>query len=446
MLLPPTMTTKKTSTCNPSTPKSPQPVPDVDYLTDLPGLIAYLGEKIAVGNVCIYCNEKGRAFRSAEAVRKHMVDKGHCKIAYDTQKDRLEVSDYYDFTKSYPEGSSGKKSKKNRLVIEGAPAEADEEWEDVSDDGEGDEDMEIVDEDASSEDEDMDSDDAQLTYGDSPFELVLPSGARIGHRSMRRYYAQSFYPVGDKKEEDPNTGAALVRRLLSDKNSQLVPVKGGFGAFGAGSQVVKARNRGEAREAGRHVREFRDMKRREEFKTKMGFVGNNQKHFRDPRAYSLIQKHFDLTDSSPFHSPAVIVRPLSTRFSVMYMSSCVVDESPIEDVLFSPYGCPLWGQSETWLLGAYLLNVDLFFIRRAEVGAPFGASGGTYGCTFSPSFFLPSASSQVTPNGREYWRLHLPSVMPPRSVHLQFRRHQPHNLGANQGRRMQNKDWRRMDV
>jgi pre-60S factor REI1 len=146
---------------------------------------------------------------------------------------------------------------------------------------------EIVDEasDSSSED-DSDSDslpDNDITYGDSHLELVLPSGARIGHRSMRRYYAQSFPGnFRGSKAEDPNSGAALVRRLLADKNSALVPRKGGFGAFGIGTEVVKARNRGEAREAGRHVREFRDQKRREDFKTKVGFIGNHQKHFRDP--------------------------------------------------------------------------------------------------------------------------------------------------------------------
>jgi len=99
---------------------------------------------------------------------------------------------------------------------------------------------------------------------------------------MRRYYAQSFPGTPRGSKEDPNSGAALVRRLLADKNSALVPRKGGFGAFGSGTDVVKARNRGEAREAGRHVREFRDQKRREDFKTKVGFIANSQKHFRDP--------------------------------------------------------------------------------------------------------------------------------------------------------------------
>lgn len=137
-----------------------------------------------------------------------------------------------------------------------------------------------VDEDEEPSDED-DLSDNQVTYGDSLYELVLPSGARIGHRSMKRYYSQSFRPIYNKPE-DPNSGRALVRKLLGDKNSALVPRKGGFGAFGSGTDVVKARNRGEAREAGRHIREFRDQQRREQFKTKIGFIHNNQKHFRDP--------------------------------------------------------------------------------------------------------------------------------------------------------------------
>ncbi|KAF8972971.1 hypothetical protein BDZ97DRAFT_1778563 [Flammula alnicola] len=202
---------------------------------------------------CLFCNQqfaslddnlthmstKGREFRSLDAVRKHM-------IAYEKEKDRLEVSDFYDFTTHTP------------MLVD-----------------------EIVNESAS--DESSSGSESEEDEDDSPFELVLPSGARIGHRTMRRYYAQSFptAPRGNKPE-DPNSGAALVRRLLADKNSALVPRRGAFGAFGQGTEVVKARNRGEAREAGRHVREFRDMKRREDFKTKVGFIHNSQKHYRDP--------------------------------------------------------------------------------------------------------------------------------------------------------------------
>ncbi|KAH9892847.1 C2H2 type zinc-finger-domain-containing protein [Cubamyces lactineus] len=269
-------------------------IPDAEYLVDLVGLITYLGEKIAVGNTCIFCSGRGREFRTLEAVRKHMLDKGHCKIAYDTEEDRLEISDFYDFSASYPDAEERKARKAAREAKKAAKAAAkaekgeDEEWEDLSEDEVDDSEVdEVVEEEASDDDsDDEDEDDLldnQITYGDSHYELVLPSGARIGHRSMRRYYAQSF-PAAPRggKPEDPNSGSALVRRLLADKNSALVPRKGGFGAYGSGYDVVKARNPGEAREAGRHVREFRDQRRREEFKTKVGFRHNNQKHFRDP--------------------------------------------------------------------------------------------------------------------------------------------------------------------
>ncbi|KAI9461203.1 C2H2 type zinc-finger-domain-containing protein [Lactarius psammicola] len=274
-------------------------IPDIEYLTDPTGLITYLGEKIAVGNVCIYCNGKGREFRTLDAVRKHMIDKSHCKIAYDTERDMLEISDYYDFSSSYPDAEERRRRKEERRRAKRAAAEAAEGWEDVDDGGSDDNGQvdEVVDEppssssssSSSSEPDDDDSSDTdslpeeenQITFGDSHLELVLPSGNRIGHRSMRRYYAQSA--GGEKPLEDPNSGRAIVRRLLADKkHSALVPRKGGFGAFGAGMEVVKARNRGEAREAGRHVREFRDRKRKEDYKTRVAFVHNHQKHYRDP--------------------------------------------------------------------------------------------------------------------------------------------------------------------
>ena len=283
-------------------------IPDAEYLVDPTGLINYLGEKLAVANICIYCNGKGREFRTLDAVRKHMVDKSHCKIAYDNERDMLEISDFYDFSPSYPDDSDQRLRREERRAKrkekkdkDKADKDAAEGWEDVENDGSGsgDEVDEVVDEppssscsSSSSESEDDnegdgDSDDTdtdslpenQITFGDSHLELVLPSGNRIGHRNMRRYYAQTFH---NKMGDDPNSGRSIVRKLLADKHSALVPRKGGFGAFGAGTEVVKARNRGEAREAGRHVREFRDQKRKEDYKTRVAFAQNNQKHFRDP--------------------------------------------------------------------------------------------------------------------------------------------------------------------
>ena len=106
----------------------------------------------------------------------------------------------------------------------------------------------------SEEDEGSDVLDSQITYRDSNFELVLPSGARIGHCSMWRYYKQSV-PTS-RAANDPKSATAIMWWLLVDKQSDLVPMKGGFGASGTGMQTIKGCNRGEVREAGRHIEEF----------------------------------------------------------------------------------------------------------------------------------------------------------------------------------------------
>ena len=106
----------------------------------------------------------------------------------------------------------------------------------------------------SEEDDESDILDSQITYGDSNFELVLPSGAHIGHHSMRHYCEQSV-PTSHASN-DPKSGTAIVWWLLVDKQSDLMPVKGGFGASGTGMQTIKGCNHGEVWEAGCHIRKF----------------------------------------------------------------------------------------------------------------------------------------------------------------------------------------------
>lgn len=243
-------------------------VPERHYLVDLPGLLGYLADKVSVGHVCLWCNGRGRSFRELGAVQKHMMDKSHCKVAYDTSEDQLELSDFYDFRSSYPD-----------YQAKGA-----DEWEDVDDeDADGDADGDAVWEDASSDDDDDDDEseapppDAGIRYGDSEYELVLPSGARLGHRSLQRYYRQSLWQTPATQARDTTamvSGRALAHRLAAQEKKLVVPTRGG--------QEMVARNRGEAKEATRHIREFRDVQRREQFKTKVAYRHNNQKHFRDP--------------------------------------------------------------------------------------------------------------------------------------------------------------------
>ncbi|XP_058493328.1 cytoplasmic 60S subunit biogenesis factor ZNF622 [Solea solea] len=127
-------------------------IPDVEFLVDLSGLVRYLGEKIGAGNVCLWCNEKGRSFYSTEAVQSHMTDKSHCKLFTDGDA-ALEFADFYDFRSSYPD----------RKEAEDCDMNADQL-----------------------------PDDNNLGYDDDTLELTLPSGVKIGHRSLMRYYKQRF--------------------------------------------------------------------------------------------------------------------------------------------------------------------------------------------------------------------------------------------------------------
>ncbi|KAL2096985.1 hypothetical protein ACEWY4_006192 [Coilia grayii] len=127
-------------------------LPDVEYLVDLRGFISYLGEKVGVGNVCLWCNEKGRSFYSSEAVQAHMVDKSHCKLFTDGDA-ALEFADFYDFRSSYPDAKDGDDVEMRDGAL---------------------------------------PDEKNVEYDDETLELTLPSGAKIGHRSLMRYYKQKF--------------------------------------------------------------------------------------------------------------------------------------------------------------------------------------------------------------------------------------------------------------
>ncbi|RKP02376.1 hypothetical protein CXG81DRAFT_10847, partial [Caulochytrium protostelioides] len=55
-------------------------IPYLDHVVDVEGLLSYLGKKMAGATTCLQCNGAGRALHTLEAVRKHMIDKGHCSI------------------------------------------------------------------------------------------------------------------------------------------------------------------------------------------------------------------------------------------------------------------------------------------------------------------------------------------------------------------------------
>ncbi|KAG0260727.1 hypothetical protein BG011_001676 [Mortierella polycephala] len=236
-------------------------IPDIEYLIDLEGLIRYLGEKVSVGNICLYCNGKGRQIKSLEAVRKHMVDKGHCKIPYDTEPEMMEVVDFYDFRSSYPEEQQREMleaaERADKAAAEGGEAKA----------SKGDGEEELL-------EEELQSTGIRLT--EDEMELILPSGARLGHRSLNKYFRQNVKP-------EESRDSVLINRLLTHYTDHM-----GYDlalsktkARSERGQALVARNQGEARWAQKQTSTFKDFRRIEEHKARVGQKQNKlQKHYR----------------------------------------------------------------------------------------------------------------------------------------------------------------------
>jgi len=112
----------------------------------------YLGEKISVGNLCLYCNGKGRSFWSLEAVQAHMKDLNHCKILYENNEH--EYADFYDFSADYADIPQ---------VTEGEDAAVDPS--------------------------------AGVHLSEDGSELIFSDGKSVGHRSLSVYYKQKVKPV-----------------------------------------------------------------------------------------------------------------------------------------------------------------------------------------------------------------------------------------------------------
>ena len=125
-------------------------VPEREHVADLSALIIYLGEKIKLGGICIYCQKQ---FGSGRSCQDHMRAKSHCKIAYEEDIDLDEFDDFYDSPSTY--------SHNNLDVYENSKDEADME-----------------------------------EYSEPPAigELLLADGRCLGHRAFRKYYRQKYKP------------------------------------------------------------------------------------------------------------------------------------------------------------------------------------------------------------------------------------------------------------
>jgi len=150
-------------------------IPDLEYVTDLPKLISYLGQKVGTGNACLYCNQ---VFCDAQAVTNHMKSLSHAKLKYDDD-DMEELDDFYDFSKTW-ESIDG-----NEDVDINADLTPEQEQQLIVKSGKG-----------------------IIGVSDGGYSLTLASGKTIGHRDLMIYYKQNYRRI----DSDPEATRAVINR------------------------------------------------------------------------------------------------------------------------------------------------------------------------------------------------------------------------------------------
>lgn len=186
-------------------------VPEQKYLVDKEGLIKYMAEKIGLGNVCIVCNYQGK---DLQAVRSHMLAKRHCKIPYESTNDKLEISEFYDFTSTY---NDYKKTETVKTSENAQEEDNEEDWEDVD----SDEEIEEGEETTNNDEEELPE---EYLYNDG-MALHLPTGIKVGHRSLQRYFNQVIKPEKELTEGQGTLVAADTRSFVSTFDKKTVQVQ-----------------------------------------------------------------------------------------------------------------------------------------------------------------------------------------------------------------------------
>ncbi|QQK40624.1 Zinc finger, U1-type [Penicillium digitatum] len=218
-------------------------IPEQKYLADLDGLVNYLYRKITENFECLYCHA---IKNDAQAIQTHMRDKSHCMIAFESEEEQVEIGQYYDFRSTYSEDEDESTAESGGVKVNG--------------DGED-----------------------QGAY-EADYELHLPSGRSVGHRSLAKYYKQNLlkYPTaaeraarqlaianGEIEEEPPRGRPSHHRALITRAN-------GGMGMIGVTAEQKEAALTAERRERTRALRQ------ENRYVARVQRANNHQKHFRDP--------------------------------------------------------------------------------------------------------------------------------------------------------------------
>lgn len=293
-------------------------IPERQYLVDLDGLITSLHEKIYEFHECLYC---GRLKPTVFGLQTHMRDKGHCKIRFDTEDEQLEIGEFYDFTSTYSDaGDEVSDDEPSGGVRLGSKSTTDR-----------DEDMEDADGwETDSSASSLDSADLTAVPLDqhihqyekldrhphhssqdprphhnrdgwhshahkhahavfySDYELHLPSGRSVGHRSLSKYYRQNLHnhPSPAERQEQYAIEAAadsdsedghhqVAQRNDGDRGRAITSrANGGMGMIGVSEQ-----KRREIRATEKRARNVEERERRQ-FQWGNNKQSNFQKHFR----------------------------------------------------------------------------------------------------------------------------------------------------------------------
>merc|ERR1712000_533188 len=197
-------------------------IPEKAYLVDLDGLVEQLQHKVHDDHECLDC---GKVKSTVFGIQTHMRDKGHCKIPYTSERDQLAIGDFYDFRSTYSDGEDdeAEDGEANGGAKLGGRRTAKFTNEDGDEVGEGDG------WETDSSESSLDSDDLHAVPAEGhhhqarhqvdgwhsrahkhthaafhdDYELHLPSGKSVGHRSLAKHYRQNLYnyPTAEERAE-----------------------------------------------------------------------------------------------------------------------------------------------------------------------------------------------------------------------------------------------------
>lgn len=261
-------------------------IPEKPYLADLEGLMTHLQRKVGQDHECLSC---GKVKSTVFAAQTHMRDKGHCNIPYTSEEQQLRIGDFYDFRSTYSDGEEdGSGSGSAEREPGGAklvPMEDEGGWEtDSSASSLDSADLAVVPaeghihqfERLSKHPHHSHKDPRHHHHADGwhsrahkhahavfydDYELHLPSGKSVGHRSLNRYYQQNLYnhPVleerkarlaieaaGSEASGSEASGSESMQLAACDGGRQVLP-RGALGMAGVledkKRQALKAQRR-----------------------------------------------------------------------------------------------------------------------------------------------------------------------------------------------------------